>query len=353
FRFIISGQPAKPPPKTKGLLLLLLFLPKSIKIMSSAGGAPSGGRPAAASTPPSSVLKPFFCYQCNRTVSISVSPSSDPLCPFCNEGFLEESENPNPTPNPSPPLPFSDPFQDAFSSLLPLLFSSTAAHPNLDFQNPNIFGANPASHPRSPSDFNPLDFLRNHIENLQSEGARIQFVVDGHPSEPGGGFRLPANLGDYFIGPGLEQLIQQLAENDPNRYGTPPASKSAIDSLPTIRITDKDLNSDMNQCAVCKDEFEKGAEAKQMPCKHLYHQDCIVPWLEMHNSCPVCRHELPTDDTEYENARRNGGDQGGNGQGPDAGGRSGRSFSISLPFSFTRQGGSSSDGGAGGGQSSS
>ncbi|CAN0909041.1 E3 ubiquitin-protein ligase RING1 [Linum grandiflorum] len=329
--------------------------------MSSSGGAPTGGRPAAAaSTPPSSILKPFFCYQCNRTVSISVSPSSDPLCPVCNEGFLEESENPNPTPNPSPPpplLPFSDPFQDAFSSILPLLFSSsTAAHPNLN----NIFGGNPASnnHARSPADFDPFDFLRNHLENLHSDGARIQFVVDGHPSEPGGGggggFRLPANLGDYFIGPGLEQLIQQLAENDPNRYGTPPASKSAIDALPTIRIAEADLNSEMNQCAVCKDEFEKGAEAKQMPCKHLYHRDCIVPWLEMHNSCPVCRHELPTDDTDYENARRNGGggDQG-NSQGPDAGGRSGRSFSISLPWSFTRQGGSSSDGGAGGGQSSS
>lgn len=142
------------------------------------------------------------------------------------------------------------------------------------------------------------------------------------------------------MGPGLEQLIQQLAENDPNRYGTPPASKRAIDGLPDVVITAEIVNSDSNSCAVCMNEFEVDSNAKQMPCKHLYHSDCLIPWLQLHNSCPVCRFELPTDDPDYENQRASGG-QGGTSDGSSesgsggspGGGRSGeRRFRISLPW---------------------
>ncbi|KAJ8759328.1 hypothetical protein K2173_006848 [Erythroxylum novogranatense] len=296
--------------------------------MSFTGASVGGGTDAA---------KRFFCHQCNFMVTISISPSSDPSCPFCHDGFIEECENPSPNlDSQGQNSPFNVAYQDPFSSLLPLLFSS-ASPASIDIQNPNNMS--------DPNAFNPLDFLRNHIQNLQSGGARIQFVIENHPSD-----RLPANLGDYFIGPGLEQLIQQLAENDPNRYGTPPASKSVIDGLPTVKITES-LDLEMNQCAVCKDEFEKGVEAKQMPCKHIYHKDCLIPWLELHNSCPVCRYELPTDDADYESRRRaSQGSRGGDVARDEAGENRTveRRFNISLPWPFGRQGSSSDGGGSGG-----
>lgn len=184
-----------------------------------------------------------------------------------------------------------------------------------------------------------MAFLQNYIQTLRPGGASIQVVINNQdPMGGGGGIDLAeglfggrlgggglGNLGDYFIGPGLEQLIQQLAENDPNRYGTPPASKSAVDGLPTIKIDHKLLESDSSQCAVCKDEFELGMEARQMPCKHIYHPDCILPWLELHNSCPVCRYELPTDDPDYENKA-----EGGDGQASGSGGAARSAFTVSL-----------------------
>lgn len=191
---------------------------------------------------------------------------------------------------------------------------------------------------------------------MRAGGANIQFVIENtSPDQGGGNIRVPSNLGDYFFGPGLEQLIQQLAENDPNRYGTPPAAKSSVEGLPSVKVTEELLSSDSSQCAVCMDEFELGAEAKQMPCKHFFHSDCIFPWLELHNSCPVCRYELPTDDPEYEQRSRvrrenlgsggnvNDGGSGNDGNGDDMdvseeGSQNDRTverrFRISFPWSF-------------------
>jgi E3 ubiquitin-protein ligase RNF115/126 len=73
------------------------------------------------------------------------------------------------------------------------------------------------------------------------------------------------------------------------------------------------MQTDDAQCAVCMDSFELGYIAKQMPCKHIYHPHCIFPWLELHNSCPVCRFELPTDDADYEAKKKQSGDGSGGG----------------------------------------
>ena len=55
-------------------------------------------------------------------------------------------------------------------------------------------------------------------------------------------------------------------------------------------------------CPICLEPFDETEEdgVLQMPCarQHLFHRSCLLRWLQDHNSCPVCRHCLPTQEDE-------------------------------------------------------
>lgn len=83
----------------------------------------------------------------------------------------------------------------------------------------------------------------------------------------------------------------------------PPASQAAVDGLHHAVILPSDV-APANKCPVCLLPFDVDEEVVLMPCKHRFHDGCIVPWLKKTNSCPVCRYELPTDDPDYESYRK-------------------------------------------------
>lgn len=110
-----------------------------------------------------------------------------------------------------------------------------------------------------------------------------------------------ANADDNFLldSPYLRRLLRHLASENSGSSSSSSSSKSPdIDSIPTVQISSSMLCSAEDSdsvllCAVCKEDFEIGESARRLPCSHLYHSDCIIPWLSEHNSCPLCRFELP------------------------------------------------------------
>ncbi|XP_010490483.1 PREDICTED: E3 ubiquitin-protein ligase RNF12-B-like [Camelina sativa] len=113
-----------------------------------------------------------------------------------------------------------------------------------------------------------------------------------------------ANVDDYLDERGFEELLEQLADADNSRRGAPPASVTCVRNLPKVVIAEEHVNKGL-VCAICKELFTLRNETTQLPCLHLYHAHCIVPWLNARNSCPLCRYELPTDDKDYEEGRQN------------------------------------------------
>ncbi|KAM9105778.1 E3 ubiquitin-protein ligase RNF126 isoform 5-T5 [Megaptera novaeangliae] len=125
----------------------------------------------------------------------------------------------------------------------------------------------------------------------------------GHHPQPGPGplTSLPrgvlhSNPMDYAWGAnGLDAIITQLLNQFENT-GPPPADKEKIQALPTIPVTEEHVGSGL-ECPVCKDDYGLGERVRQLPCNHLFHDGCIVPWLEQHDSCPVCRKSLTGQNT--------------------------------------------------------
>lgn len=104
------------------------------------------------------------------------------------------------------------------------------------------------------------------------------------------------NPDDYAWGAGgMDNIISQLMGQIHGLGGPPPAAKDAIDSLADTTVPAHLIESGLD-CTVCQEVFTE-EPVKMLPCKHYFHSDCILPWLDLHNSCPVCRLSIDGVDT--------------------------------------------------------
>ena len=54
------------------------------------------------------------------------------------------------------------------------------------------------------------------------------------------------------------------------------------------------------KCVICFENFKRVDIIKELPCKHIYHKDCILKWLNDSNLCPLCKYDLTKDIIDYE-----------------------------------------------------
>ncbi|KAK4596853.1 hypothetical protein RGQ29_014757 [Quercus rubra] len=46
------------------------------------------------------------------------------------------------------------------------------------------------------------------------------------------------------------------------------------------------------ECCICLSSYEDGAELHALPCNHHFHSTCIVKWLKMNATCPLCKYNI-------------------------------------------------------------
>lgn len=241
----------------------------------------------------SSTTTSYWCYRCTRFVTVLADNdhhNNGVTCPNCDGGFIEEIQA-----NPQPDNPHR--------RFMYMISNNNNGDRRQDSdQIPTLRFRRARRNAGDRSPFNPVVVLRGAAEeNNEGGGSSYEFYYD---DGTGSGLRpVPATMSEFLMGSGFDRLLEQLAQIEVNglgRGGNPPASKAVVESMPTVEIEETHIVAEAH-CAVCKEAFELGNEVREMPCKHIYHGDCILPWLAMRNSCPVCRHELPADQQESEN----------------------------------------------------
>ncbi|KAI3907032.1 hypothetical protein MKW92_008612 [Papaver armeniacum] len=202
----------------------------------------------------SNVRFSYWCYNCGKFVREFVG-----VCLECESEFIEEIEAPS----------------------LSTHTESMNINTNYSFRL--------RKHKNNPRSFNTAIIIRGGDGvNGGERGSDYELYYD-----EGSGLLLPCSpaVQDSLrdVGYVLTRLAQTQTDGPCQR-----ASKAVVESVPVIEISDCHVSNELH-CAVCNEVFELGSEAREMPCKHIYHTDCILSWLSLKNSCPVCRHELPTD----------------------------------------------------------
>ncbi|CAG8548757.1 3296_t:CDS:2, partial [Paraglomus occultum] len=83
----------------------------------------------------------------------------------------------------------------------------------------------------------------------------------------------------------------------------PRASESAMKALPIVKITDEHTGSQAT-CPICLDQFMVESVVRQLPCQHMYCEECIFEWLRVNNTCPMCRKGIESEEEEKARLQR-------------------------------------------------
>lgn len=81
--------------------------------------------------------------------------------------------------------------------------------------------------------------------------------------------------------PGAGQQSQGLNENTLNQI-----------NRETFKKEENVREGEEEKCPICLTDLQTGEEIKRLPCKHIFHPNCIDPWLSQNSKCPICKKDV-------------------------------------------------------------
>jgi hypothetical protein len=88
----------------------------------------------------------------------------------------------------------------------------------------------------------------------------------------------------------LNEFIMHMPQQQQMDDVVLPLTEEALSQLEEHKFSDLKEKQNDDPCAICRDKYEPDSIVNVMKCGHMFHKECIVPWLKEYNhKCPICR----------------------------------------------------------------
>jgi len=155
----------------------------------------------------------------------------------------------------------------------PIIQDSQHMRPLRNFDSDERPMTSTGRRPRNFLDEDMTEHDETFIAHDHSERTEISFT------------NLPAQEAPQMISPMLLSLMEQISSlEEDTRQGLP---QEMIDKVKKMK-----MGKSGQDCTVCSDTFRRGEKIRKLPCRHIFHDKCLMPWLEQNTTCPNCRFDL-------------------------------------------------------------
>lgn len=79
---------------------------------------------------------------------------------------------------------------------------------------------------------------------------------------------------------------------DEDRVGSPTGRMIPIETSSGYITNERILLAEDAECCICLCSYDDGTELHALPCSHHFHSTCIVKWLKMNATCPLCKYNI-------------------------------------------------------------
>lgn len=81
-------------------------------------------------------------------------------------------------------------------------------------------------------------------------------------------------------------------QNNDEKFGVGAGKMVPIEMNSGYLPNERMLLPEDAECCICLSSYEDGTELHALPCNHHFHSTCIVKWLKMNATCPLCKYNI-------------------------------------------------------------